>query len=333
MSRLKKLLSDWFLCGMVAAVSLAIVWPELGRSEGLLHLDHASDIGIFVVFLLHGLGLKTEQLRSGAARWKLHLLVQASTYVLFPLLGLALHALFGRFVPPALGLGFLYLCALPSTISSSVAMTAAARGNVPAAIFNATLSSLLGIVLTPLILNLIATTTGNGLPLGPAILKLGTLLFLPFVLGQLLRRFIGAWFVKYKRYTDKIDRVVILLLVLNSFSDSVYSGLLTRQGPSLLIVTAIGTAFLLAVTLWLTRLAARRLRFDRADEVTAVFCGSKKTLASGMPMARILFGAHPGLGLVVLPIMIYHQLQLTVCAILAERYARAQEAADPPAAP
>jgi sodium/bile acid cotransporter 7 len=269
------------------------------------------------------MGIGTEQLRSGASRWRLHRLVQASTYVLFPLLGLGLNALVGRWVPPALALGFLYLCALPSTISSSVAMTAAARGNVAGAIFNATLSSLLGIVLTPLLLDLVASTTGQGLPLGPAILKLSTLLLLPFCLGQGLRRFVGAWFARYKPYTTRVDRGVILLLVLNSFSDSVHSGLLTHYGPSLVLLTLAGAAILLTCALGITTLAARRLHFARGDEIAAVFCGSKKTLASGMPMAKLLFGAHPGLGLIVLPIMLYHQLQLFVCSILADRYAGA----------
>jgi sodium/bile acid cotransporter 7 len=319
--RVKQLLSDWFLIGMVSAVVLALFLPDLGRSAGLLRLEKVADVGIFLVFLLHGMGIGTEQLRSGASRWRLHLLVQVATYVFFPLLGVGLNALVGRWVPPALALGFLYLCALPSTISSSVAMTAAAKGNVPGAIFNATLSSLLGIVLTPLLLNLVASTTGQGLPLGPAVLKLSTLLLLPFCLGQVLRRFVGPWFARYKPYTTKVDRGVILLLVLNSFSDSVHSGLLTSYGPSILLITLAGAAVLLACALVSTTLLARRLHFERGDEIAAVFCGSKKTLASGMPMAKLLFGAHPGLGLIVLPIMLYHQLQLFVCSILADRYA------------
>ena len=320
--RLRDLLNDWFLRGMLAAVGLAILWPDVGRSGGLLRLERVADVGIFLVFFLHGLGLKTEQLRAGASRWRLHILVQVANFVLFPLLALGLNALFGRWVPPWLALGFFYLCALPSTISSSVAMTGAAKGNVAAAIFNATLSSLLGVVLTPLILNLVASTTGQRMPLGPAVLKLLTLLILPLVVGQILRPFIGSWFARYHAYTNKVDRIVILLLVLNSFSDSVDSGIFKSYGPAILGITALGASMLLAIALWATRFAARKLHFEIEDEIVAVFCGSKKTLASGVPMARLLFGAHPGLGLIVLPIMIYHQIQLFVCSILADHYAK-----------
>lgn len=312
---------------MIAAVILAVLAPDVGRSGGYLRLDRVADVGIFLVFFLHGLGLKTEQLLSGAARWRLHLLIQSSIFVLFPLLGLGLNAMFGRSVPPSLVLGFFYLCALPSTISSSVAMTGAARGNVPAAIFNATLSSLLGIVLTPLVLNLVASTTGQGLPLGPAVRKLATLLLLPLLVGQLLRPLIGAWFARYKEYTNKVDRSVILLLVLNSFSDSVRSGIFKSYGPQVLGITAVGASLILACALWFTKTVARLLHFDIEDEIAAVFGGSKKTLASGVPMAKLLFGARPDLGAIVLPIMIYHQIQLFVCSILAERYARRSTAA------
>lgn len=321
-SRLKALLTDWFLQGMIAAVVFAILASDVGRSGGLIHLDKIADVGIFLVFLLHGLGLKTEQLLSGAARWRLHLLVQSSIFILFPVLGLGLNALVGRWMPPSLVLGFFYLCALPSTISSSVALTGAARGNVPAAIFNATLSSLLGIVLTPLVLNLVASTTGQGLPLGPAIKKLATLLLLPLLLGQLLRPVIGAWFAKYKEYTNKIDRGVILLLVFNSFSDSVHSGMFKSYGLTVLLSTAVGGSIILACALFFTTLVARLLHFDIEDEITGVFCGSKKTLASGVPMAKLLFGVRPDLGAIVLPIMIYHQIQLFVCSVLADRYAK-----------
>ncbi|QNM96626.1 bile acid:sodium symporter family protein [Chitinimonas koreensis] len=320
-NRLRLLLSDWFMRGMIAAVLLASFLPSLGRSGGWLRLDQAADAGIFLVFFLHGIGLSTERMKAGLLRWRLHLLVQGFTFAVFPLLYFGFAALFGHWLPAGLLLGFLYLCALPSTISSSVAMTGAARGNVAAAIFNASLSSLLGIVLTPLLVSLVATASGQ-LPLGDAVLKLATLLLLPLMLGQALRPAFGAWFGRYKRYTGAFDKTVILLLVLNSFSDSVASGLWTRYGPAILLQTLLGAGLILAVVLWLTRRAARALGFAVEDEIVTVFCGSKKTLASGVPMAKLLFGAHPALGLIVLPIMFYHQLQLFVCSILAERYAR-----------
>jgi solute carrier family 10 (sodium/bile acid cotransporter), member 7 len=322
-NRMKKLAKDWFLFGMISAVILATLFPDIGRSGGTMHADIASNVGIFLVFLFHGVGLSTESMKKGLSNWRLHLMVQSMTYVVFPLLWLVMNALIGRFVPEYLMLGFLYLCALPSTISSSVAMTAIGKGNVPGAIFNATLSSLLGIFLTPLIISLaLETSGGEGLSLMDAMINIAVLLFLPFVLGQLLRPVIGRWFSRYKKYINNFDKGVILMLVYASFCDSVKGGLWTNYGLGTIALTMVGAAFILFIVLGISTFAARRFGFNKEDEVAAVFCGSKKTLASGVPMAKLLFGAHPGLGVIVLPIMFYHQIQLFTCSILAERYAR-----------
>jgi sodium/bile acid cotransporter 7 len=319
---LRRLLRDWFLAGMISAVALASLFPGIGRSGGPLHGDALGDAGVFLVFLFHGLGLSAASLRSGMSRWRLHAVVQVFTFGVFPLLGVALSALLGGWLPPYLLLGFLYLCALPSTISSSVALTGVARGNVPGAIFNATLSSLLGIFLTPFLVGLASRTTGYALPLGEAMKNLAILLLLPFALGQALRPVLGRWFTRWKQHISAFDKGVILLLVHVAFCDSVAAGLWTDYGAGTLALAVAGAALVLAIVLVLSTAAARALRLDKEDEIAAVFCGSKKTLASGVPMAKLLFGAHPGIGLIVLPIMFYHQLQLFVCAVLAQRYAR-----------
>ncbi|NOJ76961.1 bile acid:sodium symporter family protein [Myxococcus xanthus] len=318
----KRLARDWFLLGMFGAVILAALFPEFGASGGAMHADIVADVGIFLVFLLHGLGLPAAQLRAGVVTWRVHVVVQAFTFVVFPLLWWLGDVLVGRWMPADLSLGLLYLCAVPSTISSSVAMTGVARGNVPAAIFNASLSSLLGIVLTPLIIGLFASATGHSLSMGQAILKLSTLLLLPLALGQLLRPLVGGWFARYRPYTNAFDRVVILVLVYSSFCDSIASGLFSDYGAAVLGVAFAGAMLILAIVLMLTTRTARALGFSKEDEITVVFCGSKKTLASGVPMARLLFGANPALGLIVLPLMFYHQAQLLVCSLLAERYAK-----------
>lgn len=319
---IKRLARDWFLLGMLAAVVLAALFPTFGMSGGPLHADVVADVGIFAVFLLHGLGLPAAQLRAGVVQWRVHLVVQAFTFGVFPLLWWLSDVSLGRWLPSDLSLGFLYLCAVPSTISSSVAMTGLARGNVPAAIFNASLSSLLGIVLTPVIISVFAHATGQSLSMGEAVVKLATLLLLPLALGQLLRPLLGAWFARYRRFTNAFDRAVILLLVYASFCDSIASGLFTAHGWDVLALAFAGAVVILAIVLALTTRAARALGFSKEDEITVVFCGSKKTLASGVPMARLLFGASPALGLIVLPLMFYHQAQLLVCSMLAERYAK-----------
>ena len=321
---LQRLARDWFLLGMLAAVVLAVLLPEVGRTGGVLHADLLADAGIFLVFFLHGLSLAPAALRAGVGNVRLHLLVQAFTFGVFPLLWLLTDVLVGHLLPPALSLGFLYLCAVPSTISSSVALTGAARGNVPGALFNASLSSLLGIVLTPALLKLLgeAGAAQGTLPFGDAVGKLALLLLAPLLLGQLLRPLLGGAAAHVRRYTGGVDRAVILLLVYASFCDSVASGVFTRYGVGTLLAALAGALVLLAVVLSSSTLAARALGFGKEDEIAAVFCGSKKTLASGVPMARLLFGAHPALGLIVLPLMLYHQAQLFVCAVMAERYAQ-----------
>jgi len=314
---------EWFMLSLLLAVMLASAVPALGKTGGLLRLDLLSNAGVALIFFLTGLGLSLTELRGGLLRWRVHLLVQLSTYALFPLLWWGFNTLLGRWLPPELALGFAYLCALPSTISSSVAMTALAKGNVPAAIFNATLSSLLGVILTPALLALMAGANGQGgLGLGDAVLKIAQLLLLPLVLGQLARPLLLTWHQRYKRYTSLIDRWVIIMLVFAAFSDSVEAGLWRSHGAGLLVQALAGAALLLALVLGLSTWVARRLHLAREDEIAAVFCGSKKTLASGVPMAKLLFGAHPALGVIVLPIMFYHQLQLLACSMLAGRYAR-----------
>ena len=315
---------DWFLQGMILAVIAASFTPQWGRSGGPLHADLLANLGIFAVFFLHGVGLSTESLLAGISRWRLHGAVQGFTYLIFPLIWLLADLAFGRWLSPELRLGFFYLSVLPSTISSSVAMTALAGGNVPAAVFNASLSAVLGIFLTPLFVGLLLGASGE-LSLLDAMLKIAGLLLLPLVLGQIARRWWGGFFARYKPYTSVFDRCVILWLVYASFCDSVAGGLWQKHGFGLLGQISIGALVLLVLVLWLTRFAARRLGFDRRDEITLVFCGSKKTLASGVPMAKLLFGAHPALGVIVLPIMIYHQIQLFVCALLARRYALAEK--------
>jgi sodium/bile acid cotransporter 7 len=313
--------SDWFLLGMIAAVAIASAAPGIGRSGGVLHVDRISDWGIFAIFFLHGIALSSERLKHGLARWPVHLTVQTFTFVVFPAIAVAISLTIGRWLPRELLFGFVYLCVLPSTVSSSVAMTSLARGNVPAAIFNATLSTLIGVFLTPLWVSLLIGRSGGGASLGAMVGNVAALLLLPFVLGQALRPLAGGWFARWKPWTNVVDRCVILLLVFGAFSDSVAGGLWSEHGVGLIAVTVAIAAAILALVLWLSRAAARACGFDTADEIATVFCGSKKTLASGVPMAKIIFGNLPALGVIVLPLMFYHQLQLFVCSILAQRYA------------
>jgi sodium/bile acid cotransporter 7 len=313
---------DWFLVGLALAAGLAFVFPGPGARGGWLQPELLTKAGVALIFFLNGAGLAFAALRAGALNWRLHLVVQACTFLFFPLVGLAAFFALGRAVPGELGLGFFYLCALPSTVSSSVALTAAARGNVPAAVFNATLSSLLGVLLTPLWVGLVLKTAGEALPLGRVLADLCLWLVLPLALGQASRPLIGAWIARHKAGVNRVDRGTILVLVYTSFCDSVKSGVWSGQGWDVLLWTVVGATALFFVVMRVCDAVCRRLGFGEEDRIAAVFCGSKKTLASGVPMAQLIFGAHPGMGLILLPIMIYHPLQLILCSVLAGKWAK-----------
>ncbi|HVS52289.1 MAG TPA: bile acid:sodium symporter family protein [Opitutaceae bacterium] len=316
---------DWFLLGMVLATGLAWAFPAPGAAGGWMHPELLTKLGVALIFFLHGVVLSFAALRAGALNWRLHLLVQGSTFLVFPLLGLALNAALGARVDAHLKLGLFYLCALPSTVSSSVAMTAAARGNVAGAVFNATLSSLIGIFLTPLWIAVVMRTSGHTQPLGPVVIDLLRWLVLPLAIGQALRPWLGAFAQRHRAGINVVDRATILLLVYTSFCDSFRQGVWSGHGVALLgLVVAVCLA-LFVFAMLATGGAARGLSFARADRIAAMFCGSKKTLASGVPMAKLIFGAHPAMGMILLPIMIYHPLQLVICGVLAQRWGRQAE--------
>lgn len=312
---------DWFLLGMVAAVLVASLAPDWGRSEGVLRLGLWTDVGVFALFFLHGMGLSTDSLKTGATKWKLHLLVQLCTYVVFPVWWALGAWLLGDWIARDLLLGFFYLAVLPSTVSSSVAMTAMAKGDVAAAVLNATLSTLLGVFLTPLMVSAMMGSQGVAIEVADTMLKVAQMLLLPFVLGHILRRWLAAFFARIKPWTSIFDRLVIVMLVWVAFSDSVADGLWRDHGYTLLAQAALGAVLFLYPMLWFTLRVSRALGFSKEDEIVAVFCGSKKTLASGMPMAKLLFSGHPAMGVLVLPILMYHQIQLFACAAMARRYA------------
>lgn len=311
---------DWFLVGMILATALAWAFPNAGSSGGWMHPELLTKIGVALIFFLHGVSLSFAALKAGTMRWPLHVVVQTSTFLIFPLLGLALNAAWGGWVSADLQMGFFYLCALPSTVSSSVALTGAARGNVAAALFNATLSSLLGVFLTPLWVAYVLKAGGHSHPIGPVIWDLVRWLVLPLALGQLCRPLLARWASAHKSRINLADRATILVLVYTSFCDSFKQGVWAQNGWGTLLLVTTGAVALFAVAMALMSLASRSLNFSREDRIATMFCGSKKTLASGVPMARLIFGAHPAIGLILLPIMIYHPLQLVICGVLAKRW-------------
>jgi sodium/bile acid cotransporter 7 len=312
---------DGFLMALFAAVGLAALVPALGKSGGFIRLDLYTNYGVSVVFLLYGLTWSWDRLRLGVLNWRLHLVVLGGTFVLYPALVWGLGALAGSLLSPDLKLGFFYLAASPSTISSSVAMTSIARGNVAGAIFNASLSSLIGVFATPLWVNWYLAQTGQALELGKVIVKIVLLVVVPIVAGQALRPLIGAWIERQKTLVKILDRGTILAIVLNSFSDSVSEGVWHGRGASLVVLIGVICLALFFVVMEILSIICRLLGFARADTIAGVFCGTKKSLASGISMAKVMFGSSPSLGMIVLPFVLYHLLQLVTASILARRWA------------
>ena len=318
---MRRLLPDGFTFALLAAVGLATVLPC--RGQAAVWLDRCTDAAIMLLFFLHGAKLSRGAILRGLTHWRLHLAVFASTFVLFPLLGwLLLGPLSRALLTPPLALGVLFVCTLPSTVQSSIAFTSIAGGNVPAAVVSASLSSLIGIVLTPLLVELLLATHGGQAPGAAGVWQIVKLLLLPFALGHLLRPWVGRWVDRHRPLLGFTDRGTILLVVYAAFGEAVVEGLWRATDPMALLATLAMGALLLALALLCTSAAGRLFGFARADRITLVFCGSKKSLASGVPMAKILFATQAGgLGALLLPLMIFHQMQLMVCAVLARRYA------------
>ena len=315
---------DPFLLWLIAVVATASLLPVRGAAAGWF--DILADAAIALLFFLHGAKLSREAIVKGIGNWRLHLMVLASTYLLFPVAGLVTERLAQGWITPLLLSGVLFLTLLPSTVQSSIAFTAMARGNVAAAVCSASLSNLLGILLTPLLVGVFiqSARTGQGGDWS-AVRSIVMQLLVPFLAGHFLRPIIGKWIDRHKAILMPVDRGSILLVVYSAFSAAVVNGIWQVLEFSdlleLLLISAVILAFIMGVNALLTRATG----LPREDAVVLLFCGSKKSLVSGVPMAGALF-APAQVGMIVLPLMIFHQLQLFVCAWLAARFAREAEA-------
>lgn len=312
---------DPFTALLLATITVAAIVPATGSVADTL--GTLGPLAVAGLFFLHGAALSRDAIRDGVTHWRLHLLILTLTFFVFPLVVLPIPSLAPAIMPVALATGFLYLGALPSAVTSSIAFTAMARGNVPAAICSAAASNVFGMMATPFIFMLLAQTSGaHTMDITHALQEIVLQLLLPFAVGQGLRPWLGRLLDQHHRGAARYDKAVILLIVYTAFSQFVASGY-WQQLPISAVCIALGLcALLLTLMISLAIASARVAGLSRADESAAVFCGSKKSLASGLPMANVLFAGQPGLGMIILPIMLYNQMQIIAGAFIARRYAR-----------
>lgn len=312
---LARLNIDPYLLLLISTVGLASMFPARGTWAGIA--GGAADAGIALLFFLHGAKLSRQAILDGARAWKLHLTVACLTFVLFPIVGFGASAIPG--LEPSLALGLLYLTLLPSTVQSSIAFTAIARGNVAAAVCSASFSNLAGIFITPMLTALFITGRTQGFSTDP-IIAIAAQLLLPFIGGHLLRPWIGGFVHRHKKLLGYIDRGAILLVVYTAFGAAVLEGLWHKVTTAELGVIAVLSLAILSVIMAVGNVMGRLLGFSFEDRIVILFCGSKKSLATGVPLAGVLFPPAQ-VGAIILPLIFFHQIQLMVCAVLARRMA------------
>lgn len=310
---------------LIGTVLLATFLPARGGFVSVV--DVIGRASIILLFFLHGANLSTEAVKDALGQWKLQLLILASTFLLFPLIGLGLGPLRGHAIDANLYTGLLFLCCLPSTVQSSIALTSIARGNVPAAICAASASNLAGIVLTPLLTGLLLAS--QSAISFDAVWSIVSTILLPFAAGQLLHKRIGGWLKARKPLFSVVDRGSVLIMVYAAFGKAVVNGIWQTVSAVDLLILVLFCLGLLAIVVVAVRGAARVAKLSQPDEAALVFCGSVKSLITGVPMASVLFPA-AAVGAIVLPLMMYHQIQLIACAFLARRYERRAIATEQP---
>lgn len=309
------------MAAIVLAAIIATLLPARGAAVPVV--DWASRIMIAVLFFLYGVRLRPDETLAGLRHWRLHGVILSFTFLVFPLLGLAMRPLVPQLISEDVYRGLLWICLLPSTVQSSINFTSIARGNVAAAIVSASMSNLLGVFITPLLAIALMSTTGLFLD-ATSILDIAAQILLPFVLGQLSRRWTADFLARHRKL-KLVDQASIVLVVYKAFGQGVRDGLWQRTGWADIVIILSSTAVILMVMLWLTWWVAAKLHFNRRDQIAIQFCGTKKSLATGVPMASVLFPAAQ-VGIIVLPLMIFHQAQLMACSALASRYAKKDQA-------
>lgn len=320
---------DKFVLAILVAIVVAYFFPQWGIATSPIPLDTISAVGIALIFFLYGLKLSPQKLKAGLGNYKLHLLVQACTFLVFPLVVLLFRPLVQNAEHELLWLSFFFLAALPSTVSSSVVMVSIAKGNIPAAIFNASISGIIGIVITPLWMGLFIDDMQTDFDFTEIYIKLVLQILAPVILGLLLQRFWGGFIQKHTKKLTLFDKSIILLIIYKSFATSFTDGVFSGVSLFDLAILVVGVLFLFVLVYMLTGRIATALGFSIEDRITAQFCGTKKSLVHGTVFSKIIFGGMPGLGLVLLPLMLFHASQIMIISAIASRFANREMPNEP----
>lgn len=313
---------DSFVVAILGIIAVAYFFPKLGQGDSRFPLETISNIGISLIFFFYGLKLSPEKFKSGILNWKLHLLVQFSTFLLFPLIILAFYPLVRNETGRVLWIAFLFLAALPSTVSTSVVMVSIARGNLPAAIFNASISGLIGIIVTPLWIDMFLTGTANNPELADVYLQLTVKILVPVITGILLQRYLGKFATRNLRWLNLFDKAVILLIIYKSFAESFSAGVFKSLGIEYIIMIAGAAVALFFLVYMLTGRISSLLKFNLQDRITAQFCGTKKSLMHGTVFSKILIPESVSLGIILLPLMLFHAIQILIISFIATKLAK-----------
>lgn len=315
---------DWFSPTLLLMILLAKFFPGPGLSTHILSLKSFATLGISMIFFLYGLRLSLKQLWGCVYNWRLHLIVQSTTFVLFPLIVILCRGFFIDTLYYNLWLGVFFLAVLPSTVSSAVVMVSLSGGNVSAAIFNATISSIAGILITPLWMSLFLSVGDASVEMGPVFVRLGYQIFLPLVSGVLLHHWLGRFAIRYKDFTRYFDQSVILTVVYTSFCVSFHNHLFSDYTTSVILMLILALVLLFLFVNGAIFLLSRYFKLPKVDLITALFCGSTKSLMHGSVMAGVLFSGLTGSGVFLLPVLIYHAMQLTLSGFSSQRLRHSQ---------
>ncbi|MDR1111418.1 MAG: bile acid:sodium symporter [Deltaproteobacteria bacterium] len=311
--------SDGFSNALVLTVLLAVFLPASGQVYGVFKA--ASGLVVALLFFMHGLKLSPANLWAGLTSWRLHLVITLATFAMFPALGLALRPIVAFLADGQMYLGLLFVCVLPSTVQSSIAFTSIAGGNVAAAVCSASFSSLLGVFVTPVLVSLVLNASVDS-SLAQAVADLCLQLVLPFAAGQAMRPWLAAWMGRRRKLLGLTDRLSVLFIVYVSFSHGTTTGIWRTLSVPIFLALVACCGLLLGLALAGTAAAGKLLRFPRADRIVVLFCGSKKSLIAGVPMANIIFSPELA-SVIILPLMVFHQMQLLACSYISRRLARA----------